>query len=165
MRYSSYIAPVAISLAKQHWIWNRKSVEGNLKQIGWQKCAHVGDRDDYLVGDDLRASVYHDGDCTDRIEVNFEVFRDVEQLIELEYEDKVDEFYEWFLGATRRIADVLGTPTFSNGAAAIGFPDDQDAVWLSLWKLESVRLMLQQRHEDRELPFRICLIAAPLAAE
>ena len=88
-------------------------------------------------------------------------FTDVEALTDLEYEDQVDNFYAEFLAATKEIVSRLGNPVFSDGATATDFPDDQDAVWLSLWILPKCRLFLQQKHEDRELPFRLCLVVAP----
>lgn len=66
-----------------------------------------------------------------------------------------------FESATEALAKFLGPPAFSDGAAADHYPEDQDAAWLSLWNYPSARIMLQQKHEDRELPFRICLVVAP----
>lgn len=86
--------------------------------------------------------------------------RDVDDLGDPEYKDKVGEFYSAFVSATKQIENYLGNSMFSGGAGANGFPEDQDAVWLSLWIAPSCRLMLQQKHEDRQLPFRICIVIA-----
>jgi hypothetical protein len=161
MKYGSCVASIAKNLAAQEWTWERLGVERTLSSLGWKKRESVGHRVTYTRVDGPDAVVYHNADYPDVIEVGIDAFTDVDLLDALEYEDKVDEFYEYFLSATHQISGVLGRPAFSDGAASDGFPEDQDAVWLSLWNFPSARLMLQQKHEDRELPFRVCIVVAP----
>lgn len=161
MKLSNRFVSLVKDLAAQKWTWDRKSVELTLTALGWSKSESHGHRDAYKSTDGIRASVYHDGDRPELIEFVAEAFVDVESLSDVQYEDKVDEFYAGFVQGTQQISDFLGMPTFSNGAAANGFPEDQEAVWLSLWSVPSGRLMLQEKHEDRELPFRLCVAVAP----
>ncbi|MBS0260679.1 MAG: hypothetical protein JSS02_01885 [Planctomycetes bacterium] len=72
-----------------------------------------------------------------------------------------NEFKTDLLIGTEQISSGIGQPAFSGGPATSGFPDDQDANALSLWNLPNARLMLQLTHQDRELPFIICLVVAP----
>ncbi|KGU91538.1 hypothetical protein X880_4289 [Burkholderia pseudomallei MSHR4032] len=95
------------------------------------------------------------------IEITFEKFVDVESLSVSEYEDKVDEFFARFEAAVAELTPALGKPVFSDGAAAKGFPDDQEANWLALWHVKNARLMLEQKHESQEFPFRLCFVIAP----
>jgi hypothetical protein len=162
MTIGSEAASIAKSLAAQEWKWDQESVESTLSSLGWRKSVSVLHRDGYTRADGRDASVYHDGDRPGLVEVEVDVFSEVGSLDDLAYEDKVDEFYESFSSATKQVSEYLGSPAFSDGAAANGFPDDQDAVWLSLWNLPSARLMLQQKHEDRDVPFRLCIVVAPV---
>jgi hypothetical protein len=56
---------------------------------------------------------------------------------------------------------ILGPPAFNNGVGLDGCPKDQDAVWVALWPSGSARLMIQQKHEDKELPIRLYIVVAP----
>jgi hypothetical protein len=78
-----------------------------------------------------------------------------------EYEDMVDEYFERFEKSVASVASILGDPKFNDGRGAEGFPKDQDSDWLALWHIRGARLMIQQKHEDRELPFRICAVVVP----
>lgn len=161
MKLSDEWLSLAKNLASQMWTWDRKSVETTLSELGLRKCESRGHRDTYTSASGHRGSVYHDGADPELIEFTVAAFTEADSLDAPEYEDKTDEFYLGFINGTKQISGVLGQPAFSDGGAASGFPDDQDAVWLSLWNLPSARLMLQQKHEDRELPFRICIVIAP----
>lgn len=88
-------------------------------------------------------------------------FVDVPDLSGAEYEDKVDEFFALWEHAVAAAEIELGRPAFDDGGAARGYPEDQDAVWLALWPLPTGRLMIQELHEDRELPFRLAVVVTP----
>jgi hypothetical protein len=96
-----------------------------------------------------------------RAEVTVAAFTDVDSLMLTEYDDKVDEFYELWRSTTIATEERLGPPVFQDGGAAPGFPEEEDAVWVALWPLPSGNLMLEQLHEDRELPFRLAVVVAP----
>jgi hypothetical protein len=160
------ISNIAGLLADQTWVWERRAFEALCDSLGWCRYQTIGHRDSYRTPEGLSASVYYnEDDNPDVLEVGIESFSDVGSLDECAYDDKVDEFYEAFVEGTRQISTKLGDPEFCDGAAAHGFPNDQDAVWLALWTLQSARLMLEQKHEDRDLPFRICLTVAPPCGE
>lgn len=156
-------AAIVESMAAHGWSWDKSSVKQTLTSLGWELREVELSRDAYLLACGLTGSVYNNGADVDLIEIEVDRFCDVESLSDLEYEDKVDEFYDKFNVVTRQIASRLGEPCFSDGAAASGFPCDQAAVWISLWNLPTARLMLQQKHEDKETPFRLCIVLAPPA--
>ncbi|MEK6236481.1 MAG: hypothetical protein N2C14_17370 [Planctomycetales bacterium] len=157
---NSDVASIVKNLAVQDWKWNREGIDAILASLGWSKGDSVLHRDAYTLIGGLDASVYYDGHRPDLIEIEKEVFEEVTLLDDLNYEDKIDRFHKMFLGETEQISDYLGDPVFSDGATATGFPDDQDAVWLSLWNVPTARLMLQVKHEDRDLPIRLCVLVA-----
>lgn len=105
--------------------------------------------------------MYSDGEDVLAAEMILDAFLDADALSEDEYEDKVDEYFEKFEDVVAAAKGVLGEPKFNEGAAARRFPGDQDAVWLAMWPRAGFRFMVQQKHEDRELPFRVCLVVAP----
>jgi hypothetical protein len=115
----------------------------------------------YRIIDSMTLSVYHEDDSAQFVEITVEAFHDPESLTELEYEDKVDEFFAKFESAVCGAEAVLGKPSFNDGAGSRGFPQDEDAVWLALWPLATARFMVQQKHEDKELPLRVCLVFVP----
>jgi len=157
------ITPIAEILAAKQWKWNQPSIESILASMGWHKLNSLPYRDDYSCFKKFEASVYKEDHCPERIEIDVEVYRDVDSLDERQFADKIDEFKTSFLEATAAIAHSLGKPYFSDSAAASGFPDDQDAVCLTLWNLETARLMLQLKNEGREIPIRLCILVAPVS--
>jgi len=81
-----------------------------------------------------------------------------------ELEDLADLYFDKYQSAVRMITSRLGEPVFDDGAAAPGFPSDQPAEWLALWNCKAARLMLEQKHEDRELPFRLVIVLTARSA-
>ena len=158
------VVAIAEKMVSLEWGWDKASIEKLLLSLGWERREGVLHRDAYVLSGGLDASVYNEGDMVKLVEVEIDVFSEVDSLDDLEYEDTVDEFYKKFLVTTKQLTEPLGQPAFSDGAAANGFPDDQDAVWLSLWNLPTARFMVQQKHEDRDIPFRLCFVVAPRAS-
>jgi hypothetical protein len=157
------ISAIAQLLSGQEWSWTRNGIETLVSSLGWKVLESLGHRKTYKTPEELNASIYYNHEQPESIEVGIKSFKGTDLLNELEYDDKVDEFYESYLEGTRQMTTGLGVPVFADGAAAVGFPDDQDAVWLSMWMTPTARIMLQQKHEDRELPFRICIVISPIA--
>ena len=102
-----------------------------------------------------------DGSTVESVEVILDITSGVDGLDENEYEETVDEYYEKFQAVVAAASKFLGKPSFCNGAAASGFPEDQEAEWLALWTRPYGRFMVQQRHEDRELPFTVSVVIQP----
>ena len=75
-----------------------------------------------------------------------------------------DDTFADFERVTAEVEMILGPPAFSDGAAAPGFPHDLDADWASTWPLPGWRLLVVPLHEDRELPFRVGILATPASA-
>jgi hypothetical protein len=60
------------------------------------------------------------------------------------------------------IGEVFNQPPIFNGEIGdAGFPKDQESLVCALWKLNHARLMLQVKHEDADLPIRLCLVINP----
>jgi hypothetical protein len=106
-------------------------------------------------------SVYHDGDDVEFIEITLEVVSNLHLLSLSEYEDTKDRFYQKFEDAVAEATGVLTPPVFNDGAAAGEFPEDQDAEWLALWNHPCGRLMVELKHEDKEVPLRLSIVLTP----
>jgi hypothetical protein len=165
---STTSARAAKLLATVPWSWDLTSLTEAVSSIGGEEVGRVAPagtgRITFRV-DDFDVDVYFDSGLVVQAEVNTAVFADSDLLSTREYEDKVDEYFALFSAAVAATEAELGTPAFCDGAAADGFPDDQDAEWVALWPMENGRLMIEQRHEDRELPVRICVVVAPPAVQ
>lgn len=157
------ITSVAAILAATQWKWNQSSIKEILASMGWQQHDSLPCRDDYSGFKNFEASVYKEDHSPFQIEIDIEVYLDVDELNAQQFENKIDEFKDKFFRTTEAIANSLGNPNFSDSFAASGFPDDQDAVYLTLWNLNTARLMLQLKNEGREIPIRLTLVVAPVS--
>lgn len=157
---SDVVAVVGL-FSRINWSWTTPGWEDVVSAGGFRLHEQVGPRRSYGLPWGVEADVFAVGNRIVYVEVTVDAFTESSDLDPLEYEDKVDEYYEKFRQAVELARPLLGEPLFCDGAAARGFPDDQDAEWLALWGLGESRLMIQQKHEDRELPFRICVVVAP----
>ena len=95
------------------------------------------------------------------VEATVDAFLRPDRLAPDEYERKLDEYRQEYEDAVIAAQQVLGPPVFNGVVDDEGFPDDQDSLLLALWQLSNARLMIQQKHEDKELPIRLSVVAAP----
>ena len=144
------------------WDWSRDEASRLARSLNLRPCGGLPGRVSYVTNEGQDVSVYYEAESPRRVEITLDAFHDPHLLSESAYEDKVDEFYGKFEGAVAKATGILGKPLFNDGRAASGFPEDEDAVWLALWRLPNARLMIQQRHEDKELPLRLVVVVRPL---
>jgi hypothetical protein len=152
---------IALALCQADWQWTRPWWE--VRAASWQLSLREskGGRHTYTDPNGLFWDVYCDESGVLQVEVELDAFLAVESLSDSEYEDKIDEYTDKFEAAAKDLQAALGKPVFMDGSAAKGFPEDQDAAWLALWQCRNARVMLQQKHEAREYPFRLVLVVAP----
>jgi hypothetical protein len=157
---SRKVEQLASELSNVDWAWDVMSWQKKADDFGLKEKEILGNRRAYAspMGDIWYA--YLDEGLL-RVEVNYDIFEDSSSLSDLDYEDKVDEYFEKFEDDVASVEKILGEPTFCDGSAVKGFPKDQEADWLALWPIRNCRLMLQQKHGARKLPFRLCFVVAP----
>lgn len=143
------------------WDWLLGNAEALVSAIAGDPVSRVARRVVYRLDGMVDLSLYYEDAMAILIELTVEAFPEPHRLIPAVYEDKVDEYFMKYEGAVAEARRVLGEPAFNDGAAAAGFPEDQDAVWLALWSVNNARLMVEQKHEDKELPLRLCVVVAP----
>jgi hypothetical protein len=154
---------IALALCQAEWQWSRAWWEA--QAAAWQLSLREskGSRRTYADPDGVLWDVYFDEGSLLQVEIELEAFVAVETLSDSEYEDKIDEYADKFETTAKDLQAALGKPVFIDGSAAKGFPEDQDAAWLALWHGRNARVMLQQKHESREFPFRLVLVVSPSA--
>jgi hypothetical protein len=143
------------------WKWSEVAIEPILASIGGELVEAVPARRTYAMRGGLTLSVYAEYGTVEFLESTVDAFLDPQRLSPGEYENKVDEYFGKYEQTVALAARILGPPIFNDRDGSDGFPDDQDAVWLAQWNLPSARLMIQQKHEDKELPFRLCVVVTP----
>lgn len=146
------------SLAQYEWNWSSWAVFADA--LGLREKERVLTRRSYYFLERLELDLFAEGEGRS-VRVPLAVSADVEELSDIDYENLIDEFFEKFDGCVADAQAVLGPPAFNDGAAATGFPEDQDAVMLALWELPTARLMIQLQHEGRDVPIRIEIVVAP----
>lgn len=157
------VAALLLTLRSTHWSWTRTFADALSRRLRWVPVRPGSDRIEYQTPDGFPVTVYLLGSEVTGYEITLEAFDDTHLLSREAYEDKADEFYEKFRLTARTGEGVLGRPVFCDGSGAAGFPSDQDAWWVCVWKVNAARLMVEMRNEDRELPFRICVVVEPEA--
>ncbi|MDF3836845.1 hypothetical protein P3W85_28420 [Cupriavidus basilensis] len=157
------IKALAEKLSQIDWQWDQLWWEHVAQDLALRKKEAIAGRLTYADTDGELWDVYLKGGEIIFVEINFDVFDDIESLSDSDYEDKIDEYFKKFEVCVDDLAPVLGKPKFADGAAARGFPEDQEANWLALWEGKNSRLMLQQKHESRDFPLRLCIVVAPIA--
>jgi len=142
------------------WTWSKAGAEQAIASLGARRVQGVPGRSTYQTAEGPRLSLYSEGDLAEFVEITLEAFPDPHLLSDVEYEQKADEFLQKFRAAVAIGTQILGPPAFNDGVGRDGFPEDQDAVRLALWPSGDCRLMIEQKHEDKELPIRLCIVVA-----
>lgn len=156
-------------LVRARWVWHLTGLKRLVGSLGVELTDGVPGRQTYLFRgpsnqEQFSLNLYHTESAIAFIEVTIDAFLDTSDLSAEEYENKVDEYFEKFEATVSAVTSVAGRPAFNDGFGSDGFPADQDAQWLALWHLPGARLMVQQKNEDRDLPFRITIVVAPSAS-
>ena len=150
-------------LSAATWDWTVASADRVAVQLGGEPVDEVVGRTSYRMDGVVDLSLYWEDGCAEFLEITLNLFSEPHLLDPAEYEKKEDEYFRKYRNAVAEARKVLGAPIFDGGAGSSSFPCDQEAYRLALWALPNARLMVQQKHEDKELPFRVCIVVAPLA--
>ncbi len=141
--------------------WNLNDLMKEISQLGYKYNKLKDGLGEFNIGNEIDVRVYHEENEVFLLETVF-LQRDVVNLDIMEYDDAVREYFQLYNDCVGYVKSNLNKkPNFDNGMAAKGFPDDQDAVWLSLWKMKWGRIMVANKHEGMEFPIRIVSMAAP----
>jgi hypothetical protein len=78
-----------------------------------------------------------------------------------EWTEKAAEFRTLFDETVEDAATILGRPGFLGGYRDEGYPRDEGAVILAAWPVNNGELRVALRHEDRDVPMRLCITLKP----
>ena len=142
--------------------WSMDDVLAKLPSSGLQLAQSSGKRRTFESADGQRYSFYFSEAGQIRFaEATLEVFRDADTLKGDDYQKTLDEFAEKYELALKGVEALLGGGREVQPPAEM--PHDRDALRLALWELDVADLMLELKHEDRNVPIRLVLTLAPSA--
>jgi hypothetical protein len=149
------------ALTSADWRWNADEWRELAGRLGLREVNSVLTRRSYQTPEKETLSAYFDGDRLEFVEITLDIFKGLENLSESEQAEKISEFLVKFNLAVDSAVAILGKPLFRGGPRDEGFPDDQDAIRLALWLISGGRFMIEEKHEDKELPIRVSIVVAP----
>lgn len=83
------------------------------------------------------------------------------RLDEAALEEAREQAEQLLSSAVASARTLLGAPAFAGGVGELGFPKDRPSELAALWPQTTGRILLEVRHDDRELPLQLCLAFAP----
>jgi hypothetical protein len=145
------------------WFWEYQLARKHLENLGF--LAEEEDDQRWLFRDPsgLAVQIRLDGPLLCAIAFVLREEPDPHLLDELEFHATQAEYETMFHAAVPSAAKVLGQPTFVGASGEPDFPQDQWAEFAAVWETESCRIMIQKKHDDRELPLQLCVVFAPHA--
>ncbi|MEW5733215.1 MAG: hypothetical protein AB1921_00075 [Thermodesulfobacteriota bacterium] len=145
------------------WKWDLagavKQVEGLGFRPGEEDCGALA----FTAPGGTVCRIMAEGERVMWVEFVLSSCKDPHLLDEEAFSRKQEEYEALFLQAVHYAKALLGAPVFSGASGEGGFPSDQWADFAAVWKAPGGRLMIQQKHNDKELPLELCLTFAPEA--
>lgn len=96
------------------------------------------------------------------IETTLDLILNPEELSAVDYQEKLDEFGVKLELIATEIKDVLGDFSLFEKPMHQEMPYEQNALKMAIWQLPEMLFMLELKHEDKELPIRICIVIQPI---
>jgi hypothetical protein len=149
-----------VSWRDADWGGTRESARRPLEARGYAVVADEADEVSLAVPGAPEARVRSEGGALRSVEFVAAARRDPHLLSEDEL-DAVRTAYEGlFAAAVVVAAPLLGRPAFAGGAGEAGFPADRWAELAAVWPQPAGRILVELRHDDRELPVELRLVFA-----
>ncbi|MEW6078926.1 MAG: hypothetical protein AB1724_14020 [Thermodesulfobacteriota bacterium] len=144
------------------WSWNATVDRTNLEMAGYR---FTGEEDgDWLFAGSFQtaARLKKTGDVVESLEFVLSALPDPHLLDEITFFEKQNEYEVLFHNAVNLLETVLGPPLFAGASGDADFPADRWADWAAVWTTGQYRVIVEQRHNDKELPLELCLVFTPL---
>ena len=152
------------SLLNPHW--SLDEVLAEVPKLGMQLSQSVGKRRTFADDDRQKYSFYfNNNDTIGSVEASLAVEHHVDGMSNPEYGRLIRSYIDKFEHSSREIQSILGDGRYyvlENGAE---FPHDRDSMRLSLWELKDGDVMLELKHEARDVPVRLILTLVPRETE
>src|SRR5690606_27608128 len=95
-------------LSNIDWVWIADSWEIEVAKLNLKELEMGGNRKTYADSHGELWDAYFSGGKLSFIEINYDVFEDVDSLSDSAYEDKIDEFFQRFEDDVKAAEKVLG---------------------------------------------------------
>ena len=159
----SALGRLLVNYRSTAWKWDKAGAARQAESLGFRPTGEEYEELYFSCPDGARLRIATDGDAVTWIEFILADFKDPHLLDETAFSQKQDEFQALFEQAVHYSKALLGPPLFAGASGEKGFPADQWADFAAVWAVGEKRLMIQQKHNDRELPLELCLVFAPKA--
>lgn len=143
------------------WYWDAGKAQEQLEGFGYRRSDAGGEELIFIDLDGTTARIETDGDTVRWIEFILSEYQDPHLLGEVEFTEKQAMYEALFHHSVNQTETILGPPAFVGASGDAGFPRDQWADWAAVWVLGEGRIMVEQKHNDKELPLELCLVFAP----
>jgi hypothetical protein len=143
------------------WSWSRDTAAAQLGSLGLEALELEGDEWQLRDPKGIAVEVRLEGPGLRTIAFILGEQCDPHQLEEGEFAALRDLYEARFHALANAAAELLGPPAFLGASGEAQFPIDQWAEFAALWPMPQVRIMVQCRHNDPELPMQLCLAFAP----
>jgi hypothetical protein len=151
-----------MAIQQRHpWSWRVAGDKKILETAGFRFSRE--EDGDWLFSRSLRstARMKKSGDTVDALEFMLSALPDLHLLDELTFFEKQNEYEALFHNAVNRLETLIGPPVFSGASGDPDFPQDRWADWAAVWVTVQYRIIIEQRHNDKELPLELCLVFMP----
>lgn len=139
--------------------WKPDEALVELSGQGLRLTQNIGKRRTFQDREQQRYSLYFgDDDVLIFAEATLEVVFDTESMSDEDYARLLGKFNVKFRNALSQVSALLGS--YDEYTAQDEFPHDRDCITLALWKLDDADIMLELKHEAREVPLRLVLALA-----
>lgn len=145
------------------WSWDAASARAQLARLGYDPDEEAGEENRFRHPDAPPARLQVEDGALHWIDFLIAACPDPHHLDEVAFAARQAEYEALFYAAARHVEQRLGAPAFVGAAGEAGFPAGQWADWAAVWERTSDRLMVQQKHNDPELPLELCVVFAPPA--
>lgn len=157
----STVINLIIKYGRVSWCWNTSGAIKQIEEFGYKLEEEFNEEFFFSAQGQLPARIQAEDNKIRWIEFIIARHLSPHLLEENEFSAKQQEYERLFDAAVHTLRSLLGTPEFVGGAGEPGFPKDQWADLAAVWPQPRCRIMVQQKHNDKELPLELCLVFAP----
>jgi hypothetical protein len=143
------------------WAWDATAVRRQVVGLGYLLARREPGGERFTASGRPALRLMTEGTRVRWIEFILLEHPDPHLLDETAFDRKQREFEALFSAAVHAGRSVLGAPVFAGASGEHGFPQDQWADFAALWQGPHGRILIEQKHNDRELPLELCLVFAP----
>lgn len=148
-------------LYSARWNWRVEDIQSIALQLGLSSRERTKARATFEFPSGPTCSFYYSGEHIRFVESTLDVFYGPEQLSPDALHAKEQDFLANYHSLLNLTTKEFVPPSFEGPYGSHGFPESQAAIRLAVWTIDNAVLMIEYKHEDRELPIRLCVDVYP----